>query len=153
MEQQLRAEGFLKQLESVDRIIRTAEEYDMTAGVEEMDALLYQLRTWKEANRKSNIRMRKKRMELRKQYEDSGLPIPLKLYHKTNRDKEKGYGLDGQLMSNVGGNAIAQKYDNDDNSQFTEFTDMKEKIRHPNGLMLTVPPPARLKKKIKKTES
>ena len=152
-EQQLRATGFLQQLEAVDRILRTAGEYQFTAGTEEMDYLLFQLKTWKEANDKGGIRRRKRRWDQRLQYEQAGLPIPKKLWKITNKDKERGYGPDGTMSlaaieekqkmaeaAAAAGRPIEQLEEGFDSTDSTKAKQL------PNGLQRTVPPHPRPKK-------
>ena len=154
-EQHRRAEAFLKQLEAVDRLLRTAESYSFTAGTEEMDYLLFQLRTWRESQDESGARVRGRRADLRKQYEESGLPVPAKLWKITNKDREKGYGPDGRLSEVVRrqreAHAAANRRSGDDDfSAMAESLSSAKETTLENGLQKTVPPHPRPKKTKKK---
>jgi hypothetical protein len=158
-EQQRRAEGFLKQLEAVDRILKTSEEYSFTAGTEEMDYLLFQLKTWKEANAKGGVRRRAQRRDLRDQYEQSGLPVPKKLYKTTNRDKAAGFGPDGNVSEAVlaqrravalAARMAGKSVEDEDAYTAVDSTSSSKRSRHDNGLQVTVPAHPRPKKPTKK---
>ena len=143
-----RAKVWLEKLESVDRIIKTAKLYNISSGVEEVDYLLFSLSTWREDQLKAREDARERRLDLRDQYERAGLPMPKKLWNKTNQDilsksQELADGTDLFDPSSL----VA-----DDKKEIVIDAGPPPKTQGPHNLQTVVPPPVH-KKAIPKIKS